>query len=440
MNLNARFLMVVSVLGVLLGGAEKMVESQPIEPLEKVVEIQEAPTYDYAGIEFEIPDQGYQGHVVPEAVDDGIEYNGWHYGLNNKWIPGMPSFASQFMVAPDLFMGDVWPYGPGVMEGTAEYNGLSLDNVVDGVALMTCADHGGLVWLKRPRYEWEGPFKVVDCARRNDIYNTTVHRDEAVEVGFETAVRWGMSTKPELINGEWVQYWTQGIVHDVIVSKIPPDQLSGDEEIVDYSEWFLDRVTFDEFDTNQEAEKYYNTIPRMLYRPPVEKEGLPTWRIPPSGEFIGFDLTTMADIPIDIESIAGKVVVHTPTSVIKSFEVEPDEFWIDVDLSEQALYAYSGSEVINKFVISSGLFHTPTPPGSYEIYAMYLDYTMAGVDGSIPHVPFSMFFHGEYALHGTFWHNSFGEKMSRGCINLTVEDSEWIYERAEKGTHVYIHQ
>jgi lipoprotein-anchoring transpeptidase ErfK/SrfK len=31
------------------------------------------------------------------------------------------------------------------------------------------------------------------------------------------------------------------------------------------------------------------------------------------------------------------------------------------------------------------------------------------------------------AFHSTFWHNNFGERMSRGCVNLTPNDARFIF-------------
>jgi len=133
--------------------------------------------------------------------------------------------------------------------------------------------------------------------------------------------------------------------------------------------------------------------------------------------------------------------VHTPTSVIKSFEVEADEFWVSVDISEQKLYAHRGNEVINEFVVSTGLFQTPTPLGAFTAYRKYETYTMQGETESIPNVKWSTFFHNGYAIHGTYWHNNFGEKMSRGCINMTDEDAKFIYGLVEEGnTRIYVHE
>ena len=39
-----------------------------------------------------------------------------------------------------------------------------------------------------------------------------------------------------------------------------------------------------------------------------------------------------------------------------------------------------------------------------------------------------MFFaEGGYALHGAYWHSNFGAPMSRGCVNLSNQDSHWLF-------------
>ena len=37
---------------------------------------------------------------------------------------------------------------------------------------------------------------------------------------------------------------------------------------------------------------------------------------------------------------------------------------------------------------------------------------------SIEDVPWIMYFNGGFALHGAFWHSSFGHERSHGCVNL----------------------
>jgi len=53
---------------------------------------------------------------------------------------------------------------------------------------------------------------------------------------------------------------------------------------------------------------------------------------------------------------------------------------------------------------------------------------MSGPGYRLPNVPHVMFFYKAYALHGTYWHNNFGQPMSHGCVNLRTEDARWLYE------------
>ena len=38
-----------------------------------------------------------------------------------------------------------------------------------------------------------------------------------------------------------------------------------------------------------------------------------------------------------------------------------------------------------------------------------------------------MYFHRSYAVHGAFWHRNYGVPMSHGCVNMTPEESMWIF-------------
>jgi len=161
---------------------------------------------------------------------DGEPYNGywWTYGGSlPTWVPGMVSIETWFLPAPLYTEGRAAYYASGVMEATAEYRGFSLAEYVDGVSLMSPADIGLEVWLKPPAGEWEGPFLVVDCARKADIWPIIMGRNEVVEVGWTTAQRWGM----------------RGPLEGVRVSKWPPADL-GDARPDDFRTWWGERAKF----------------------------------------------------------------------------------------------------------------------------------------------------------------------------------------------------
>ena len=113
---------------------------------------------------------------------------------------------------------------------------------------------------------------------------------------------------------------------------------------------------------------------------------------------------------------------------------------MDVDLSEQRVYAYQGDELEESFIASTGTWLHPTVTGQFYIYVKYTSTPMWGPGYYLPGVPYTMYFYEGYALHGTYWHNNFGTPMSHGCINLRTEDAEWLFEWASVGTLVNIHE
>jgi lipoprotein-anchoring transpeptidase ErfK/SrfK len=102
-----------------------------------------------------------------------------------------------------------------------------------------------------------------------------------------------------------------------------------------------------------------------------------------------------------------------------------------VDLTQQQLTAYQGNTPVFEATVSTGLPNTPTVVGQFRIYWKLSAVDMAGPGYYLPDVPYTMYFHGGYALHGTYWHSSFGQPMSHGCVNLRTEDAAWLFEWAD---------
>jgi lipoprotein-anchoring transpeptidase ErfK/SrfK len=115
------------------------------------------------------------------------------------------------------------------------------------------------------------------------------------------------------------------------------------------------------------------------------------------------------------------------------------EHWIDVDLTNQAVYAYEGDVVVNSFIVSTGTWLTPTVTGEYKIYIKIRSGSMHGPGYFLPDVPYIMYFYKSYGLHGTYWHNNFGTPMSHGCVNLRTDEAAWLFNWASVGTVVNVH-
>jgi hypothetical protein len=47
-------------------------------------------------------------------------------------------------------------------------------------------------------------------------------------------------------------------------------------------------------------------------------------------------------------------------------------------------------------------------------------------------MPFSIFFHGNYAIHGTTEVGKLGQPASAGCVRLAPENAEILFDRAER--------
>ena len=113
--------------------------------------------------------------------------------------------------------------------------------------------------------------------------------------------------------------------------------------------------------------------------------------------------------------------------------------WIDVDLTNQMVYAYEGDTVVNSFLVSTGTSMTPTVTGKFKIWIKLKKTNMSGPGYYLPDVPYTMYFYKGYGLHGTYWHHNFGTPMSHGCVNLSIPDAEWLFNWASEGTVVNVH-
>ncbi len=112
--------------------------------------------------------------------------------------------------------------------------------------------------------------------------------------------------------------------------------------------------------------------------------------------------------------------------------------WIDVRLSSQVLVAYEGKTMVYATLISSGEAglgdpesSTATTRGIFRIHTKHVSITMdsdiVGEEFELRDVPYVQYFEGGYALHGAYWHDSFGRPKSHGCINLAPEDARRLF-------------
>jgi hypothetical protein len=126
----------------------------------------------------------------------------------------------------------------------------------------------------------------------------------------------------------------------------------------------------------------------------------------------------------------------------------PEDKRIVISIQDQTLTAYEKDVVVLHTKISSGLLpkdkksyeiSTETPRGNFRIRTKFPARHMG--DGNVtnnpdayelPGVPWTMFFHESgFALHGTYWHNNFGTRMSHGCVNMRNEEAYLLFRWTE---------
>ncbi len=128
-------------------------------------------------------------------------------------------------------------------------------------------------------------------------------------------------------------------------------------------------------------------------------------------------------------------------------EAAADEKWIDIELASQTLVAYVGAQPVFATLVSTGRgpkgTETATPPGVHRLWVKLTTSTMDNLPSpnedaaettvpderySIEDVPYVQFFDRGVALHGAFWHSSFGKMKSHGCVNLAPLDARTLFD------------
>jgi lipoprotein-anchoring transpeptidase ErfK/SrfK len=142
-------------------------------------------------------------------------------------------------------------------------------------------------------------------------------------------------------------------------------------------------------------------------------------------------------------------------------DVPADEKRIEVNLSEQWVQCFEGSNPVFIAKVSTGRQYDDgsywTPEGKFMTFRkrpsrhMTAGNLASGYD--LPGVPWVSYITEDgVSFHGTYWHNDFGTPRSHGCINMTPQAAKWLFRWTqpivpsqekqvwlESGTNVEIH-
>ena len=118
--------------------------------------------------------------------------------------------------------------------------------------------------------------------------------------------------------------------------------------------------------------------------------------------------------------------------------------WIAVDLTQQNLVVYEDGQPVFATLISTGAQQGWTFAGTHTIYNTAEEYDLFSPDPKVignyflEDVPWILFYESSWAIHGAYWHDSFGLPNSHGCVNFSMRDAGWLYDWAQTSDYVFL--
>lgn len=96
-----------------------------------------------------------------------------------------------------------------------------------------------------------------------------------------------------------------------------------------------------------------------------------------------------------------------------------------IDISQQKMFVYKNGRLKHQWKISTARKGYVTPRGSYRPTRMYKEYYSKKYYNSP--MPYSIFFRGGYAIHGTGAIKNLGRPASHGCVRLHPKNAQKLY-------------
>lgn len=118
---------------------------------------------------------------------------------------------------------------------------------------------------------------------------------------------------------------------------------------------------------------------------------------------------------------------------------------IDVNLSDQRVSVIENGNVIDSWYVSAGAGEFATQTGNFQVGWKTSSQNMGDRDLTQspyyfqPDVKWVMYFNGDEAFHGVYWHSNWGTAMSHGCVGMPEWRAQWLYDWAPEGVDVNVH-
>ena len=101
-----------------------------------------------------------------------------------------------------------------------------------------------------------------------------------------------------------------------------------------------------------------------------------------------------------------------------------------IDLAAQKMIVKVDGTVQHEWPISSGRGSYRTPVGTFRPQSLHARH-FSSLFNNAP-MPYSIFFHGHYAVHGTTDIKNLGRRASHGCVRLHPANARVLFELIQK--------
>lgn len=145
--------------------------------------------------------------------------------------------------------------------------------------------------------------------------------------------------------------------------------------------------------------------------------------------------------PVQVASVAPKPEVEQsePVSVTKAEPTKKKPRAVApslvarIDLTEQRMVVTSNGREVGNWKISSGKAGHETPPGRFRpTWTSKMHYSRKYYNSPMP---YSVFFNGGIATHGTSYNRMLGRPASHGCIRLRTANARTFYNLVHRHGH-----
>lgn len=168
-------------------------------------------------------------------------------------------------------------------------------------------------------------------------------------------------------------------------------------------------------------------VPATISPGEIENEGAP-------------ELRPDADGGEETAPVVMPAAIHMPLPEINRFKPEVTLKAV-IDLTKQRMTVTSGDDVLHEWPISSGRSGYFTPNGTYYPQWRARMWRSRQYDGAA--MPYSVFFHRGYAVHGTYATGLLGRPASHGCIRLSNKNAKTFFnlvsDHGMQSTQIVVH-